>query len=275
MTPDAYRARVHKFSCKPPDHNAARHRARVKGHIAELEALLASTQSQLADALKQIETLTAEVERLRRALGSRPDDPEEVKPPVESESRRDNVPGMDTASSPDQTVSEVPDTPTSIDLSHDTPSTLALSPSTTVASPPCCCTETTNASLDESQCGQANRSSEAGVTLPNLTTTNPSHPPAGDSIHPANTIAEMEDPNDDHPLLPPPQPGESTITCREAFEMLRDHILNINGASSPDLDLSAAAEWLRPGFRRAVVPGSGCRVQTHILFAFVDRVMSG
>ncbi|KAL2161889.1 hypothetical protein VTH06DRAFT_7673 [Thermothelomyces fergusii] len=74
---------------------------------------------------------------------------------------------------------------------------------------------------------------------------------------------------DDCPLLPAPGEGESTIPCREAYSIIR------GCSASSDFDLAVADEWLRPGFRRAVAPGSGCRVQTHVLFAFVDRLAPG
>lgn len=75
----------------------------------------------------------------------------------------------------------------------------------------------------------------------------------------------FEDSNSDCALLPPPSVGESTIPCREAYSIIKDR-------SSPEFDLSTATEWLKPGFRRAVAPGTGCRVQTHMLFAFVDYI---
>ncbi|KAK3349891.1 hypothetical protein B0T25DRAFT_250877 [Lasiosphaeria hispida] len=73
------------------------------------------------------------------------------------------------------------------------------------------------------------------------------------------------DPSTDCPLLPPPSPGESTMTCRDAFSIIRER-------SVFGFDFDAAIDWLKPGFRRAIVAGGGCRVQTHILFSFVDRI---
>ncbi|KAK0707391.1 Glyoxalase/Bleomycin resistance protein/Dihydroxybiphenyl dioxygenase [Lasiosphaeris hirsuta] len=151
---------VQKFSCKPPGHEAARqrenqrrHRARVKTQISELEATLAKTQNQLDDALRCIDSLTAEVERLQHTLQQ------------QDSSRQPSFP---------------------------------------------------------------------------------------------DGSSESLDPGIDCPLLPPPSPGESTMTCRDAFSIIRER-------SVFGLDFDAATEWLQPGFRRAIVPGSGCRVQTHIL----------
>ncbi|KAK0616568.1 hypothetical protein B0T14DRAFT_249282 [Immersiella caudata] len=65
-------------------------------------------------------------------------------------------------------------------------------------------------------------------------------------------------------LLPLPSPGESTILCRDAYSIIAQRL--------SDVDFDVVTESLKPGFRRALVPGGGCRVQTHILFSFVDRI---
>jgi hypothetical protein len=109
-----------------------------------------------------------------------------------------------------------------------------------------------------------------------VTTSPPSHAVIREPQNPSSTsltephadtdpVADIETPNDDCPLLPAPGAGESTIPCGEAYSIIKDR-------STPDLDLSAVNEWLKPGFRRAIVPGTGCRVQTHLLFAFVDHI---
>ncbi|KAK4192961.1 hypothetical protein QBC35DRAFT_547091 [Podospora australis] len=84
-----------------------------------------------------------------------------------------------------------------------------------------------------------------------------------------NDEPTVEDETADCPSLPPPRPGESTILCREAYSIIKDR-------SSPEgeVDSELVDEWLKPGFRRAIVPGSGCRVETHVLFAFIDHITS-
>jgi hypothetical protein len=94
---------------------------------------------------------------------------------------------------------------------------------------------------------------------------NPNSTPLAEPHANTDPIAGIEDPNNDCPLLPAPGAGESTIPCGEAYSIIKDR-------SIPDFDLSAVNEWLKPGFRRAIVPGTGCRVQTHLLFAFVDHI---
>mgnify|MGYP002621338533 CR=1 FL=1 len=254
MDAQLYKAHVYKFSAKPPGYDAARqrenqrrHRARVKNRIVELEAALSATQHKLQEALMQIESLTNEVRRLRCALGSA----QEV--PVEP-------------------LSSIPESPT------------------TKSIPPCQPLNPNDASIDgvvvspHALCQikpQAipSSTSPSGVfcyplTVAPTTEGSPlSHAPLPLNIQaPTSSASETfcEHNNDDGPLLPPPGKDESTITCREAFLIIKDRC---HAAAAPDVDLDAAAEFLRPGFRRAIAPGTGCRVETHLLFAFVDRIV--
>ncbi len=216
MEPNLYRTRLHKFSCKPPGHDAARqrenqrrHRARVKGRIAELETSLLSAQSRLTDALKQIESLTAEVQRLQDTVGSRSTTPRQA--------AGQQQPVLEPAACPEPSGVVTPEPIPSADREPWSPS--------------------------------------------------PQPQPLAKLRANSLDASNFEDPNDDCALLPPPSAGESTIPCREAYSIIKDR-------SSPEFDLSTATEWLKPGFRRALVPGTGCRVQTHILFAFVDHITS-
>ncbi|KAH6634715.1 hypothetical protein B0J18DRAFT_28917 [Chaetomium sp. MPI-SDFR-AT-0129] len=251
MKPDSYRTRVHKFSCKPPGHDAARqrenqrrHRARVKGRITELEALLLTAQSKLHDACNRIEELTAEIQRLRHTAGAMP---------IMAISR--------APTDPDRSPLHAGDTNRVPEL---VPYTLDVFPRTrSISTPSAASSKVTTSSLSP----EANPpttierpGSTNSPTLPNPAVPNP---------HVTNPVrAVFEDPNDDYPDLPPPQPNESTIPCREAYAIIKDRIIS----APEDFDLSTATDWLEPGFRRAVVPGAGCRVQTHVLFAFVDRI---
>ncbi|KAK4194380.1 hypothetical protein QBC40DRAFT_35061 [Triangularia verruculosa] len=252
MEPDLYQNRLHKFSCKPPGHDATRqrenqrrHRARVKGRIAELEASLLSAQSRLDDALKRIESLTAEVQRLQHAPGSR--------------------------------------STTSIQTTAQ--QQLVLEPATCLErgalnrAESDGITEQSLSALDA--CSRAEAIPTVSTTLSGetsvvtwepifLATQEPrSTSPQPLAKLPANSLSapSFEDQNNDCAFLPPPSVGESTIPCREAYSIIKDR-------NSPEFDLSTATEWLKPGFRQAVVPGTGCRVQTHILFAFVDYITS-
>lgn len=235
MEPKVYGTHVHKFSSKPPGHDVARqrenqrrHRARVKSRITELEAALSDTQNKLEDALRHIEDLTAEVQRLH-TLGSEALTPQRQAAVVQE-------PDYD-------------ETDQSIEQEYPTPSASS-------------CPER------ENSCGI---SRPCTITPQKPTTSASPHPIApgtpvlvdlqGDAV----PLSDFENPDSDCPLLPAPGRDESTIPCRDAYSIIKER-------STPEFDLSAANEWLKPGFRRAIVPGTGCRVQTHILFAFVDHM---
>lgn len=242
MEAESYRGRVHKFSSKPPGHNAARqrenqrrHRARIKGRIAELEAALSSTQHMLADALKQVATLTAEVQRLQ-GLGSQASIPQKSTRNFQEEARIGNS----------QTILHHPQLPgVHLALGEVRGVSTSCAPPTQAATSSSCSDPITPAIPGDSHpiSGPDLRSHGAEVDL----------------------VTDLENPDNDCPLLPAPGAGESTIPCRDAYSIIKER-------STPDLDLAMANEWLKPGFRRAIVPGTGCRVQTHILFAFVDHL---
>jgi len=252
MEPDLYRTRLHKFSCKPPGHDAARqrenqrrHRARVKGRVAELEASLSRAQSSLDDALKRIKSLTAEVQRLQHPSGSR--STTSIRTTAQQQTVFEPATSLECGAL-DGTES---DRRTEQPLSslNARPRAGALpTQSTTIYS-------------------------EASVVTPEPIPTAAQEPrstsPQPLAKLPANSVpaSGFEDPKNDYAFLPPPSVGESTIPCREAYSIIKD-------CTSPEFDFSTATEWLKPGFRRAVVQGTGCRVQTHILFAFVDHITS-
>ncbi|KAK3316023.1 hypothetical protein B0H66DRAFT_560136 [Apodospora peruviana] len=241
-----YKDGMHKFSSKPPGHEAARlrenqrrHRARVKGRITDLETALDDTQERLNNALSRIEDLTAEVHRLQLALG------ESQQGPV--------LRGHDHA---------VPDPILPLE---SRPNTSSLESH--------CCNRTTTCGPEPDEISQITARKQTQQDLIVLSADELS--PAQDATHytnkpgvPGDTVAKAgDDPTDDCPSLPPPSPGESTMTCREAYAMIKDRIM-------PDFDPELVTEWLKPGFRRATCPGDGCRVQTHILFALVDHITS-
>ncbi|KAM7214082.1 hypothetical protein V8F06_010521 [Rhypophila decipiens] len=234
-----YKAAIHKFSTKPPGYEAARqrenqrrHRARVKSRITDLEAKLDATEARLDEALRRIEELTAEMQRLQ--------------------SHTTQIPSLQI----EQIGASV--------------------------SPTSSCERGCNscAPVEADDSSQERLGSSSNVTLfvspQDLAPTKP--PELSKNITPVTETTPQEyngkeqeigdNPNDDCVTLPPPNPGESTIRCREAYSMLKDRIM-------PEFDPEIVTEWLKPGFRRAVCPGDGCRVQTHVLYAFVDHITSG
>ncbi|KAL2258720.1 hypothetical protein VTK26DRAFT_7859 [Humicola hyalothermophila] len=281
MESNKCRARVYKFSSKPPRDQAARqrenqrrHRARVKGRIEELEAALSGTQKQLDEAQKCIDRLTGEVQRLQHALDSTranswPDSVVPLRADTASESEPAG-PGSQLVPVSKSQTDVAPQTPDGFYASHLTEAPVAPVPHPRPAPlSSITLTEATGINIDaalrsavsttQSSCGSKLHEIYAGAvqgaTLREL------------ALPAADLTGTTATDDDDCPCLPPPTAGESTIPCREAFLIIRDR-------SAPDFDLSAAAEWLKPGFRRATVPGTGCRVQTHILFALVDRITS-
>lgn len=80
----------------------------------------------------------------------------------------------------------------------------------------------------------------------------------------------LEQPADDDACsdLPPTAPGESTIPCARALEILEGQ--NSDGRH----DLLAFDGFLRPGYRRAAVEGGGCRVESSRVFAVMDAIQS-
>ncbi|KAF5649103.1 uncharacterized protein FTJAE_1099 [Fusarium tjaetaba] len=65
--------------------------------------------------------------------------------------------------------------------------------------------------------------------------------------------------------LPPVAAGESTTLCRMAYEIIEQH--NMTGVEPYEIE-----NCLRSGFRRATRMGEGCRVETTILYALIDRI---
>ncbi|KAK4112220.1 hypothetical protein N656DRAFT_798562 [Canariomyces notabilis] len=267
-----FQTRIHKFSSRPPGYDAARqrenqrrHRARVKGRIAELEAALSSTQSRLIDALSRIDTLTAEVRRLQCALESSPRPPSEPiaflpNPPLAAASPFSPQPAS-TAASPSAGNAQPAQQTVAQSKLNELPSQQA----TRLHCEPGTCSSCTG-TADQESAATATATATTRCTSRQLDVRNPRPKPVLTSPD-SPPKSSFDDPADDCPLLPPAEAGESTIPCREAYSIIQDR-------STPEFDLSVATEWLKPGFRRAPVPGAGCRVQTHVLFAFVDHITS-
>lgn len=83
-------------------------------------------------------------------------------------------------------------------------------------------------------------------------------PRPGDESH-----AETSDRED----YPAPLDGESTTDCQTAYTLLRQQ-------SAGQLDPETAEQFLRPGYRRAMRQGEGCRVQTHLVYGLLDKITS-
>lgn len=67
--------------------------------------------------------------------------------------------------------------------------------------------------------------------------------------------------------LPPPAPGESTMPCSSAFQIIEQQ--NFSG-----VEVTTIRAWLGPGFRKALRSGEACRVETNRLYELLDHITS-
>ncbi|KAK1782334.1 hypothetical protein QBC45DRAFT_236655 [Copromyces sp. CBS 386.78] len=375
--------KVHKFSSKLPEAEAARqrenqrrHRARVKGKIAELESSLADTRERLDAALKHIRELEAENQRLRQGSSSvytspEPRDespaeqllymsqggrngyhysqpshhhhqfePHQPRPRQHQQQHREQyrqpsmvngldvlasstqqqhrqtpmVNGLDILASISSSESAVPPArhrtyhPHEIDCARNLASLPSYEP-TPIASPrdmspiagllsmatasshtrhvatgfhsPSATTISASSSTESpSQAsvfdfiirgGHYDPSSTSNSQSSSVETTRTTPDKIGELIECLDNNNEYED----DLALPAPQPGESTMPCREAFSIVRkiqtarpDYYYDADGHEAE----SVAREQWRQGFRGETEPGSGCRVQTQLVYDYVDHI---
>lgn len=67
--------------------------------------------------------------------------------------------------------------------------------------------------------------------------------------------------------FPPTAPGESTILCSSAFQIIEQQ--NFSGT-----EVTTIRAWLNPGFRKGLRPGETCRVETNRLYELLDHITS-
>lgn len=67
--------------------------------------------------------------------------------------------------------------------------------------------------------------------------------------------------------LQSPAPGESTVPCSSAFQMIEQQ--NYTG-----VEVTTIRAWLGPGFRKALKPGESCRVESSRLYELLDHITS-
>ncbi|KAF3769765.1 hypothetical protein M406DRAFT_66236 [Cryphonectria parasitica EP155] len=116
--------------------------------------------------------------------------------------------------------------------------------------------------------------SEPSVLQHNVPVTSISSDPAGQATArtvtptPDEIIDDDDGSNCNCQTLPPSGPGESTIACTSAFQIVEQQ--NLSGA----VEVAMVRAWLGPGFRRALRPGEACRVETNRLFELLDHITS-
>ncbi|KAJ4395756.1 hypothetical protein N0V85_006443 [Neurospora sp. IMI 360204] len=339
--------KVHKFSSKLPEAEAARqrenqrrHRARVKGKIAELESSLADTRERLDAALKHIRELEAENQRLRREASSsvytpesRDESPAEQllymsqsgrngyhqysqppqhQPPRQQQQQQQHrlppVNGLDILASISSSESAVPPRhrtyhpheldcarnlaslpsyePTPIASPRDMSPIAALlsmptatgfhSPSATTISASSSTESPGRASVFDFSSSHYNPSSASNSQSSVDSSQNVHQDKIGELIDCLDNNTNRKNDDEDDLALPAPRPGESTMPCREAFSIVRKMQTTrpdyyYCDADGREVENVAREQW-RPGFRSAIEPGSGCRVQTHLVYDFVDHI---
>lgn len=67
--------------------------------------------------------------------------------------------------------------------------------------------------------------------------------------------------------LPTPAPGESTVPCNSAFQIIEQQ--NYSG-----IEVTTIKAWLGPGFRKALKPGEPCRVESGRVYELLDHITS-
>lgn len=276
---------ISRWSSKPKEQKAARirenqrrHRAKTKAYIADLERQLAQERTRLDEVLRQNAALTSELERLRadradqsvanqpvtnnlpKSIGEAPimisPDAEAMAPPNSSASRNRS----DPSSSPLPWLGKTTELrlPSAHLGSPAPPSVMQVSPTLARceerASP-----AATRPRGDEQAHATPGSNACAATDCPARISS-----PTSSSLDDHDPLAVLQR---DCPHLPLPRRGDSTIPCKAAYDMIKQQ--NVH-----DLDLRAVGESLRPGFRRAVVHGDGCTVDSKRVFSVLDAISS-
>lgn len=262
-----------KFSTRPAGYNTTRmrdnqrrHRARVKSYIADLEARLSESEGKLETALATISRLAAENEAHQRHTNSYGQSgPSDCTLNYQAVSTNQVIEGQDPINIY-TTLSHVLSERTILEA---TGPAAAEEPSITIAD------VLGPIAVGDESLAQTRIVASAGISAPEGP--HATGEPANDDSNSANMLllrrllspsSEMtEMPDDRFNQLPPPAPGESTTKCMDAYKIIEQQNFH-------RLDLAAISTWLRPGFRRAITEGDGCRVETNLLFTLLDYISS-
>lgn len=272
-----------KWSSRPKSDKAARirgnqqrHRARTKAYIADLEKQLADTQSRLCEVLRRNAELVSELENVRatcpnESIISCPDEvlddaaplpPAGINAPstptYTSIPCNDELPSvmlLENAQVSERTLSglgEIQTAHPSVTPRNEKGSSSSLTKPLKRAQPP--------------ESLKATESPKASGTNTNNTWLCSGSTPARSSRMEANMTLLLSELSD-CAHLPPPAPGESTILCKVAYDLIEQQ--NYIGLGLHDIRM-----FLDPGFRRATIQGDGCRVKSNLVFAVIDAISS-
>ncbi|KAH7026733.1 uncharacterized protein B0I36DRAFT_161498 [Microdochium trichocladiopsis] len=235
---------VLRWSSKPPADRASRVREnqrrcrqRAKDRVADLESRLASTQQQLQQALIKIEQLTTELDRARGrgADGA----PAGVDDRAEAPGCLGGAETMNYSAHRSLEPEMGVDLPSQQAPPRGRPSSSSLGP-----------------------CKTGPRRDDTPTTQHEATSVRP-RPRSISPMDFASAIKLGASPECHYyPML---KEGESTMSCGDAYKIILEQ--NYSG-----LDERAMLKWLRPGFRGPGASDEGCRVQSSILFACLDRL---
>ncbi|ELQ33539.1 hypothetical protein MGG_08028 [Pyricularia oryzae 70-15] len=238
-----------KWSAKPSDYQAVRlrnnqrrHRKKVKDHIAELESRLSETQMQLDQALSRIAELSDALSRIR---------PDPVL--LQNHKASGQSPRTRRQTATDEhlwlSINHSPTAAQGLDQAH--PRLAALRQEDQVTQ--------TSLTPSLSVHGEFSASSLRPVSLGPCT----SNVAVQTADLGSEAVADAEE--EDCRSMPLPEPGKPTTRCRDAF-------LIINQQNHKALDSSFIRMWLKPGYRRSISDGDGCRVDTVLLFSLLDWI---
>lgn len=274
-----------RWSSKPKEHRAARvrdnqrrHRARVRAQTADLERQLAETRQRLEDALERNSVLVSELERLRSVCTGKscanqttvatdahppPIDAGTPVSPVTSDSSSlsSGEPPSSPYLSPDEDRN---DGPTSTNARAHLPGSAKLQrplpPDSNIRFPDeIDFTAAPSTGSKSAPAAVARRACVGDMTA--------CRTPATLNVLQSRDDVEMVQQQGDGSHFPPTAPTESTIPCAIAFDMIKRQ--NYNGQ-----DLDAISALLAPGFRRAIIQGDGCRVDSTRVFSALDMISS-
>lgn len=257
---------VMKWSSRPQDDrrrrvrdNQRRHRERTRSHVTHLETRLAETEIQLREALLTIKHLTSELDRYRKpASTDRPDETTvrnvslPLKPPSPEAQCRPKVHILLEPEPPNDVVDGLGYESNSGGGDEDTARSIVSERPVSIAEP------SATPRATEKDCSHRDLASSTKSPLLGAAYSREVGTGCG-----CDVVADEEACRD----MDPPQAGESTTRCRDAYRLIMDR--NYSG-----WDHDALRRWLGPGFRGPVSAGDGCRVENMLLFALLDRITS-
>ncbi|KAJ9650761.1 hypothetical protein H2198_009937 [Neophaeococcomyces mojaviensis] len=256
--------------------NQRRHRERRRQHIASLELRVQETEQQLNQALTEIATLRAELERSQlrnnKPMDDTNDSPSSKATPVAENRHGEGLERAETRETSTMTQlsgsytgpsSATQSLSVSRPIANNSPTVQPLSSLADSWSEHLVASALMHpeASFDHYQAFSSPRCCSADKEAQNFTTTM-----SGTTIS-TLSISESAEPRISPSLCSdyPPSKDESTTPCVQAYIIISQ--LNFRG-----LDTNAITSWLYRGFRRPTFPDRECQVESKLLFELLDFI---